>query len=278
MKVILTTTRLIILLTLILTTSGVWSQSRLYTAVVSDNASRAKRTLERGENPNGDGNPQQIPIIVAAELNLYPMVVLLTNHNANINIQNHIGFTPLMEAAIQRNNRIMQFLIGKGARLEIKANNGASALMVAVAAGNTRGARMLLEAGANPNVTDNNGVTPLMRTMEMGDNLEMIKLLVDYKADVNARTPAGKPVIMVHPYRNRVPAHQELIRLGADMNIQDKDGKTPLIKAVLEGNMEMVKHLVEKGANKEIADNTGTTALDYGYAMLEIRQYFETLR
>jgi uncharacterized protein len=112
----------------------------------------------------------------------------------------------------------------------------------------------------------------------MGDNMEMIKLLADFKADLNARTPAGRPVIMVYPYRNRVQAHQELIRLGADFNIQDNEGKTPLIKAVLEGNIEMVKFLVEKGANKEIADNTGTTALDYGYALLEMRQYFESLR
>jgi ankyrin repeat protein len=277
-KNLLPALRIFILLTILSSATDGISQSRLYNAVVANNASRAKKALERGENPNGDGNPQQIPIIAATELNYYHMVVLLANHNANINIQNHIGFTALMEAAIQRNNRIMQFLIGKGARLETKANNGASALMVAVAAGNNRGARLLLEAGANPNVTDNNGITPLMRALESGDNPEMIKLLADFKTDLNARTPAGKPAIMVYSYRNRIPAHKELIRLGADINIRDNEGKTPLIKAVLEGNLEMVKLLVESGANREIADNTGTTALDYGAALLEIRQYFDSLR
>lgn len=253
------------------------AQSRLYSSVMNDNISQAKRAIKRGENPNGDGNPQQIPLIAAAELNYYHMVVFMVNSNANINIQNHIGFTALMEATIQRNNRIMGFLIGKGAKLEIRANNGATALMVGVTAGNTRGTRLLLESGANPNVYDNNGLTPLMRTMEIGTNIDLVKVLVEFNADVNAKTPDGKPVLMVYPYRNKIPAHLELIKLGADVNIRDNDGKTPLIKAVLEGNLEMVKILLDNGANKHLQDNTGTSAIDYAYAQMEMRQFFESL-
>ncbi|MFW6351923.1 MAG: ankyrin repeat domain-containing protein, partial [Bacteroidota bacterium] len=144
---------------------GLMGQSRLYNAVESDNESRVKRFLKKGDNPNGEGNPRNIPLIAAAEKNLYHMVQLLVENKANINIQNHIGFTPLMEATIQRNNRIMTYLIRNDANLEIKANNGATALMVAVNADNIRGARLLLEANANPNISDIEGNTPLMKTI-----------------------------------------------------------------------------------------------------------------
>ncbi len=269
----------ILLFSLLILISGeLISQSRLYNAVMDNNRSRTNRYLSRGDNPNGDGNPQYIPLIGAAEVNHYRIAVILVENNANVNIQNHIGFTPLMEATIQRNRRIMNFLINNGADLELQANNGATALIVAVNANNTREARMLLENGAEPNTTDMNGVTPLMRAMHIGDNIELVNLLVEHEAHMDERNPEGKPVIMIYPYRNRIPAHQELIRLGADVNIQDKEGQTPLIKAVLEGNLEMVKILIENEADPHIKDNTGASALDYALVQMEIREYFDSLK
>lgn len=253
------------------------AQSRLYNAVISDKMSQASRHLKRGDNPNGDGNPQFIPLIGASEVNHYRMVVLLLENKADINIQNHIGFTPLMEATIQRNHRIMNYLINNGANLEIRANNGATALMVAVNSGNTRAARTLLEKGANPNVTDAKGITPLMKALEIGNNIDLVKVLVEFKADKNALDPNGNPVLMVYPYRNRIPAHRELINLEADLEVQNREGQTPIIKAVLEGNLEMVKLLVEKGADRFKKDHSGASAVDYAITQFEIRQFFESL-
>jgi len=252
-------------------------QSRLYNAVESDNESRVKRFLKKGDNPNGDGNPRNIPIITAAEKNLYHMVQLLAENNANINIQNHIGFTPLMEATIQRNNRIMSYLLRNDANLEIKANNGATALMVAVNADNIRGARLLLEGNANPNIYDNNGSSPLMKTISLGKNPDMVELLVEFGADVNAKSPDGTPVLMAYPYRDRIAVYKELIAHEADLNITNAEGQTPLIKAVLEGNLEMVKILMEHGANPHVKDNFDASAIDYSITQFNIKQYFDSL-
>ncbi|MFP4288600.1 MAG: ankyrin repeat domain-containing protein [Bacteroidales bacterium] len=256
---------------------GLMGQSRLYNAVESDNESRVKRFLKKGDNPNGEGNPRNIPLIAAAEKNLYHMVQLLVENKANINIQNHIGFTPLMEATIQRNNRIMTYLIRNDANLEIKANNGATALMVAVNADNIRGARLLLEANANPNISDIEGNTPLMKTINLGKNPDMIALLVEFGADVNAKGLDGTPVLMAYPYRDRIPVYKELIAHEADLNITNAEGQTPLIKAVLEGNLEMVKILMEHGANPHIKDDFDASAIDYSITQFNIKQYFDSL-
>jgi ankyrin repeat protein len=254
-----------------------FSQSRLYNTVSSDNESKVKRYLRKGDNPNGDGNPRYIPLISAAEKNLYGMVRILIESKANVNIQNHIGFTPLMEATIQGNNRVMKYLLDNGAQLELRANNGATALMIAVNADNIRGAKLLLENGADPNIYDIDDESPIMKTLKRGDNPEMIDLLADYNADVNAKNKQGTPVIMSYPYRNRIPVFKALISKGADVNIRNSEGKTPLIKAVLEGNLEMVKILIEKGADPTLKDEFDTSALDYAITQFEIKQYFDSL-
>lgn len=255
----------------------IFSQSRLYNAVADDHESKVKRYLKRGDNPNGDGNPRYIPLIVAAEKNLYGMVQTLVKNKANINKQNHIGFTPLMEATIQGNNRVMKYLIDNGANLELKANNGATALIIAVNANNTRGAKQLLESGANPNIYDINGVSPLMKTIQNGENPELAKILVEHNADLDAKNEKGIPVLMSYPYRNRIPVYEVLIDKGADLNIRNPEGQTPLIKAVLEGNLQMVKLLMENGADPTLKDDFDASAIDYAMAHFEIKQYFESL-
>lgn len=269
---------LALLVTILALGDNLYAQSRLYNAVASDNVSQATRFLKRGDNPNGDGNPNYIPLLGATELNIFRMVQLLVSNRADINIQNHIGFTALMEAALQQNHRIILYLIANGANIELRANNGATALMVAVSEGNVRAARTLLEKGANPNVFDAKGLTPLMRAVAIGDNIDLIRVLVEFKADMNATDPEGNPVFMVNPYRNRVAAHRELLILGANPNIQNSKGETPIIKAVLEGNIEMVRLLVERGADRFKKDNSGASAVDYAITQFEINQYFNSLR
>jgi ankyrin repeat protein len=56
------------------------------------------------------------------------------------------------------------------------------------------------------------------------NNIDTVKLLLDNKADIEAR---------------------------------DDDGATPLFNAVLNGNTEIVRLLLEYGANKNIKDNKG---------------------
>ncbi len=68
-----------------------------------------------------------------------------------------------------------------------------------------------------------------------------------------------------------VSGNKEIIKLlvdgGADINAADKEGRTVLIYAVDAKKAEAAKYLIALGADTTLADDKGRTALDYANAM-----------
>ena len=106
--------------------------------------------------------------------------------------------------------------------------------------------RMLLDAGANPNIEENNwaGGTPLHWASER--HADIIQLLVERGADVNARVrpsvwhAGATPLIWCAKQRDdSAEAAAKLLELGADASLTDAEGKRaidyagPRVRAVL---------------------------------------------
>jgi ankyrin repeat protein len=113
--------------------------------------------------------------------------------------------------------------------------------------------KLLVEKGANVNAKDKKGGTPLHDAARF-NTLEVVKFLVEKGAVVNAET-AHKytPLYMsvMNTYDDSIAPY--LIEKGADVNIQNADGFTPLIQAI-SFNPEIVKLLIEKGADVNVTD------------------------
>lgn len=112
--------------------------------------------------------------------------------------------------------------------------------------------RTLLAAGAKPDVRDEQGMTPLMEAALAHarslpdpdpkidrDYVQVAKLLLDARADVNARDQTGRSALLLategsaSEYRvigADEPIARLLIARGADVNAQDQFGWTPLLK------------------------------------------------
>ena len=98
-----------------------------------------------------------------------------------------------------------------------------------------------------------------------GGNIDIIRLLIENGADVNAKDGDGRTLLMIAAYND--DKNIDIIRLfldmGLDINAKDKDGETPLMRAAREGNIDIARLLVEKGADIDAKDNDDHTALWY---------------
>lgn len=123
----------------------------------------------------------------------------------------------------------------------------------------------LLEAGANPNARDNVGNTPMLGMNQYHAVYEdMIRLLQDHGADINARGRGDNTVL--HEVARRSDNELDitiLFRLGADPGIANDDGMTPLMVAARSKNSRVIRAFIDNGADVRATDKRGRTALHF---------------
>lgn len=118
-----------------------------------------------------------------------------------------------------------------------------------------------LKAGANVNMTDNSGRNLLLIATK-NNHLEMAKLLVNYKADVNQQADnLDSPFLLAGAM-----GHNDLLRLflshGARFDVFNRYQGTALIPACERGHVETVKLLANtKGFPIDHVNRLGWTAL-----------------
>ena len=105
------------------------------------------------------------------------------------------------------------------------------------------------------------GMTPLIAASR--GNIEAMRLLIDRKADVNARNAAGGTALMAAAQTGRPQAVRLLLEKGADPNVRTKRNETALADAATAGNEETVKLLLDRGAEVNVQDIRGYSPLLY---------------
>ncbi|OGV53908.1 MAG: hypothetical protein A2X49_15625 [Lentisphaerae bacterium GWF2_52_8] len=158
-----------------------------------------------------------------APRNQVETATVLLAAGAEINSQNKLGGTPLMAASKEGNLELVRFLIEKGADPLIRDKEGLDAFIWAIRCGRVDVVRFFIEqtgAQVNPpdssalsaarraqmyeiprfflNLTTRRELTPLMWAVKES-RFEVISLLIEKDADVNAETVDGKSVIDFAP-------------------------------------------------------------------------------
>jgi hypothetical protein len=99
----------------------------------------------------------------------------------------HVPNSWVVNAAASGETRLLDYLLAAGADPNLRAPNGESALGAAAAAGQTTTARALIARGAHVDSRTRLTLdTPLTEAAQM-NQLQMVRLLLDRGADVNAR-------------------------------------------------------------------------------------------
>ena len=265
------------------------------------------------------------------------LIKMLIDYGAYVNIPNHDGETPLIHAARFYNSDVVKVLIDAGADVNFEYK-GLRALDYAYGNENMRNTNILkklevitaardsnykfsdetfaeicqigsltqikkaLDAGANVDARSNiMERTMLMEAVDDHDNVnkELIKLLIDYGADVNASCD-DESLLLLASYNPNLglDVFKMLFEAGVDIqksdncsrsdilsaashyqpievikflfekgltgiNKQDQYGRTPLMYAVWHGNFGVAELFLDNGADIAIKDNNGDTAADY---------------
>ena len=142
--------------------------------------------------------------------------------------------------------------------------------------------RKVIADGADVNLRGKNDMTAIGRAVSSG-NVEMVRMLIEYGADVNVT----EPPVMITPLHwacradSRLKKHYTedvrtsivsmLIDHGADVNAADKDGNTPLHEACWLGYPETARLLLEHGADPE-AENTFSAGFAPFDAVLKLKE------
>lgn len=131
--------------------------------------------------------------------------LLLTFSNDGLELKSEDGSFPLMAAAEKNNPIAVRMLLDMGAKINAVDEKNYTALHKAVALGKYAAAEALLTANANTEIAENKyGYTPLQTAISL-KNTSMVRLLLRFKADPNAKNTWGSTPLVeaLTAYRSR---------------------------------------------------------------------------
>ena len=137
---------------------------------------------------------------------------------------------------------VISFLLENGANPDSQTNeNGASVLAGLCYVNQVECAKLLLEHGANPNLGRTSTLeTPLHHVLANDASEELIFLLINHGADVNAKTNPG---LYSYNYYGDTPTR----------------GETPLHRAAAYATLETIQLLLDAGSDRCTTDTNGNT-------------------
>jgi ankyrin repeat protein len=251
----------------------------------------ARILIGAGADPNA-AQPKTglTPLLIASAMGHVQAVDLLLDKGADPNTVDANGYAPLHR--VVRDSDYGINLQGKDAILAIVTSllkHGANPNLritqdkAKVAAEIKAGANAFYGKRTTVTVTEIvlQGATPLLLAAEVND-LDVVKILVDAKADPNIPTEQGTTALMMASgagtdvQRAREPEERAmavetakfLVDHGADVNTAGQYGWTALHAASYQGLNDVIEYLVDKGAKIDQKDDFGQTPLSISMSVL----------
>ncbi|XP_072012892.1 protein phosphatase 1 regulatory subunit 12C isoform X3 [Engystomops pustulosus] len=195
---------------------------------------------------------------------------------------------PQIQACIDENLEVVEFLVNHGANVNQADNEGWTPLHVAASCGYMEIAEYLLKHSANIAAVNSDGDVPLdiaeddcMETLlraeitKRGIDIEAAKreeeevMLQDARQWLNARKiedtrhpKTGASALHVAAAKGYIEVMRLLLQAGFDPNVRDKDGWTPLHAAAHWGVEEASRLLVENFCDMNALNNVGQRPCD----------------
>ena len=174
---------------------------------------------------------------------------------------NERGWTPLLRAACNGEDKMVQLLLHKSADIEARNPTNGTPLIVACERQHDAVVDMLLINGADVHAEDDFGWKPIHRALVNKGGELIAGLLLSQEANVNAHDTYRKTPLHHAIEKGDDQMVRFLLNAGADIEARDIAERTPLHTAI-EARLEIMVHiLLENGADADAMDKGGRNAL-----------------
>ncbi len=200
------------------------------------------------------------PLMSAAYSGKRDAVARVLKAGGKADLRSKDGKTALFFAAGWADAATVKTLLDAGARIDARTDDGLTAAMIAAARGKAETLKALTDAGANVAFVNKWGETALIMAARTGD-IEKVKILLTAGAQPDSRDNTGASALWVACSTGAsLDVVKALLDAKADVKLADNDGVTPLMRAADRGDLELVKVLVAAGTPKDAKDHRGWTA------------------
>lgn len=260
----------IFLFLLVTSLSVAQNVNNLADAVRYYNVLKVREFLKAGADPNTlvDGDPAICFIARVDGVNAYAIFADLLNSGANPNSISKDGHSLVSICMSKFNVDQTKELIKRGVDLNYKNKGTIPPPLIMAVTGKQNWPKsnlypelikLMIQNKADINIQDYQGTTPLMSAV-YGRDLELSKYLLSCDANPNIKNIYGETPIIPAASMGDVPMVELLLGSGADPNVIPLDKETALMKAAKGGYKEIVLILLEKGAKVNLKNSYKETA------------------
>ena len=255
---------------------------RLVDAVRNKDRQTVRVLLKQRTDVNVRAHDGSTALLWAAHWNDLETAELLIRAGADVNAANDLRTTPLSLACTNANAALVDRLLTAGANPNTPIATGETPVMTCAGTGSAEAVRMLIARGADVNAKEPTQNQTALMWAAAERHADVMKLLIEHKADLQARTKKGFSALHFSAREGDVDSARLLLAAGVDINIRSQPaapagggrgggpsyeasvsvGSTPLLVATMRAHVPFALFLLEQGADPNASD-AGMTALHW---------------
>lgn len=185
---------------------------------------------------------------VCSDGSINELIEILDLDCGGVNEKDNRGSTPLYHACFRDNSiEYIKILLEAGADVTIKNECGVMPIHTLCRGDNIEGIKIFLNAGVSINETDDSGNTPLHNACYSADHPDCIRFLLENGANINIKNHdslRNNTPLHIACFVDNLEGIKILLEFGVDVNVKNINGSTPLHILCYKNNIEGIKTLL----------------------------------